>query len=545
MIAASNVTYRVGKKALFEEVNIKFTEGNCYGVIGANGAGKSTLLKILSGVLEPSSGEVIITPGQRLSVLEQDQFKYDAYPVLSTVIMGNKRLYEVMQEKDALYAKADFSDEDGIRAAELEGEFAQMDGWNAESDAETMLNGLGIGPELHHKMMNELKGSEKVKVLLAKALFGNPDILLLDEPTNHLDLGSIEWLEDFLINFENTVIVVSHDRYFLNKVCTNIADIDYGKITLFAGNYDFWFESSQLIVRQQKEANRKKEEKIKELQEFIQRFSANASKSKQATSRKRALEKIELDDIKPSSRQYPYIQFKPNREIGNDVLEVNNLTKTINGVKVLDNISFILNRTDKVALVGPNELAKTVLMQILSGEMEPDSGDYKWGLTTSQSYFPKDNTKEFDSEDTIVEWLTQYSPDKDTQFVRGYLGRMLFKGDDGVKKVNVLSGGEKVRCMLSKMMISGSNVLILDEPTDHLDMEAISALNDGLKNFPGVIIFASRDHQVVETTANRIMEIIDGKLIDKLTTYDEYLASDEEIKKRFTFTLSEEDAGDN
>ena len=545
MIAASNVTYRVGKKALFEEVNIKFTEGNCYGVIGANGAGKSTLLKILSGAIEPTSGEVIITPGQRLSVLEQDQFKYDAYPVLSTVIMGNKRLYEVMQEKDALYAKADFSDEDGIRAAELEGEFAQMDGWNAESDAETMLNGLGIGPELHHKMMNELKGSEKVKVLLAKALFGNPDILLLDEPTNHLDLGSIEWLEDFLINFENTVIVVSHDRYFLNKVCTNIADIDYGKITLFAGNYDFWFESSQLIVRQQKEANRKKEEKIKELQEFIQRFSANASKSKQATSRKRALEKIELDDIKPSSRQYPYIQFKPNREIGNDVLEVNNLTKTINGVKVLDNISFILNRTDKVALVGPNELAKTVLMQILSGEMEPDSGDYKWGLTTSQSYFPKDNTKEFNSEDTIVEWLTQYSPDKDTQFVRGYLGRMLFKGDDGVKKVNVLSGGEKVRCMLSKMMISGSNVLILDEPTDHLDMEAISALNDGLKNFPGVIIFASRDHQVVETTANRIMEIIDGKLIDKLTTYDEYLASDEEIKKRFTFTLSEEDAGDN
>ena len=545
MIAASNVTYRVGKKALFEEVNIKFTEGNCYGVIGANGAGKSTLLKILSGALEPTSGEVIITPGQRLSVLEQDQFKYDAYPVLSTVIMGNKRLYEVMQEKEALYAKPDFSDEDGIRAAELEGEFAQMDGWNAESDAETMLNGLGIGPELHHKMMNELKGSEKVKVLLAKALFGNPDILLLDEPTNHLDLGSIEWLEDFLINFENTVIVVSHDRYFLNKVCTNIADIDYGKITLFAGNYDFWFESSQLIVRQQKEANRKKEEKIKELQEFIQRFSANASKSKQATSRKRALEKIELDDIKPSSRQYPYIQFKPNREIGNDVLEVNNLTKTINGVKVLDNISFILNRTDKVALVGPNELAKTVLMQILAGEMEPDSGDYKWGLTTSQSYFPKDNTKEFDSEDTIVEWLTQYSPDKDTQFVRGYLGRMLFKGDDGVKKVNVLSGGEKVRCMLSKMMISGSNVLILDEPTDHLDMEAISALNDGLKNFPGVIIFASRDHQVVETTANRIMEIIDGKLIDKLTTYDEYLASDEEIKKRFTFTLSEEDAGDN
>ena len=545
MIAASNVTYRVGKKALFEDVNIKFTEGNCYGVIGANGAGKSTFLKILSGALEPTSGEIVLTPGQRLSVLEQDQFKYDAYSVLDTVIMGNQRLYEVMKEKDALYAKPDFSDADGIRAAELEGEFAQMDGWNAEADAETMLNGLGIETDLHHKMMNELKGAEKVKVLLAKALFGNPDILLLDEPTNHLDLVSIEWLEDFLINFENTVIVVSHDRYFLNKVCTNIADIDYGKITLFAGNYDFWFESSQLIVRQQKEANRKKEEKIKELQEFIQRFSANASKSKQATSRKRALEKIELDDIKPSSRQYPYIQFKPNREIGNDVLEVHNLTKTINGVKVLDNISFNLNRTDKVALVGPNELAKTVLMQIIAGEMEPDSGDYKWGLTTSQSYFPKDNTKEFNSEDTIVEWLTQYSPDKDTQFVRGYLGRMLFKGDDGVKKVNVLSGGERVRCMLSKMMISGSNVIILDEPTGHLDMEAISALNDGLKNFSGVIIFASRDHQVVETTANRIMEIIDGKLIDKLTTYDEYLASDEEIKKRFTYTLSEGDEGDN
>ena len=545
MIAANNITFRVGKKALFEDVNIKFTEGNCYGIIGANGAGKSTFLKILSGVLEPTSGEISMTPGQRLSVLEQDQFKYDDCTVIDTVIMGNQRLYDIMKEKDAIYAKADFTDEDGLRAADLEAEFAQMDGWNAEADAETMLNGLGIGTELHYKQMNELKGSEKVKVLLAKALFGNPDILLLDEPTNHLDLNSIEWLEEFLINFENTVIVVSHDRYFLNKVCTNIADIDYGKITLFAGNYDFWFESSQLIVRQQKEANRKKEEKIKELQEFIQRFSANASKSKQATSRKRALEKIELDNIKPSSRQYPYIVFKPNREIGNDVLEVKNLTKTINGVKVLDNISFIVNRTDKIALVGPNELAKTTLMQIISGEMEPDSGDYKWGVTTSQSYFPKDNTKEFSSEDTIVEWLTQYSPDKDTQFVRGYLGRMLFKGDDGLKKVNVLSGGERVRCMLSKMMISGSNVIILDEPTDHLDMESISALNDGLKNYPGVIIFSSRDHQVVETTANRIFEIIDGQLIDKMTTYDEYLASDEAIKKRFVFTVSGDDASDN
>ena len=545
MIAANNITFRVGKKALFEDVNIKFTEGNCYGIIGANGAGKSTFLKILSGALEPTSGEITMTPGQRLSVLEQDQFKYDDCTVIDTVIRGNQRLYDIMKEKDAIYTKPDFSDEDGMRAAELEAEFAQMDGWNAEADAETMLNGLGIGTDLHYKLMNELKGSEKVKVLLAKALFGNPDILLLDEPTNHLDLNSIEWLEEFLINFENTVIVVSHDRYFLNKVCTNIADIDYGKITVFAGNYDFWFESSQLIVRQQKEANRKKEEKIKELQEFIQRFSANASKSKQATSRKRALEKIELDTIKPSSRQYPYIVFKPNREIGNDVLEVKNLTKTINGVKVLDNISFIVNRTDKIALVGPNELAKTTLMQILSGEMEPDSGDYKWGVTTTQSYFPKDNTAEFKSEDTIVEWLTQYSPDKDTQFVRGYLGRMLFKGDDGLKKVNVLSGGERVRCMLSKMMISGSNVIILDEPTDHLDMESISALNDGLKSFPGVIIFSSRDHQVVETTANRIFEIIDGHLIDKMTTYDEYLASDEEIKKRFTFTLSDSDASDN
>ncbi len=545
MISANNITYRVGKKALFEDVNIKFTEGNCYGVIGANGAGKSTFLKILSGALEPTSGDIAITPGQRLSVLEQDQSRYDEFSVLDTVIMGNKRLYDIRIEKDALYAKPDFSDEDGMKAAELESEFAQMDGWNAEPDAETLLNGLGIETELHGKQMSELKGSEKVKVLLAKALFGNPDILLLDEPTNHLDLSSIEWLEDFLINFDNTVIVVSHDRYFLNKVCTNIADIDYGKITLFAGNYDFWFESSQLIVRQQKEANRKKEEKIKELQEFIQRFSANASKSKQATSRKRALEKIELEDIKPSSRQYPYINFKPNREIGNDVLIVRDLSKTVHGVKVLDKISFILGRTDKVALVGPNELAKTTLMQIISGEMEPDEGDYKWGLTTTQSYFPKDNSREFQSEDTIVEWLRQYSPDKDTQFVRGYLGRMLFKGEDGTKKLNVLSGGERVRCMLSKMMVSGANVIILDEPTDHLDMEAISALNNGLIKFPGVIIFSSRDHQVVETTANRIMEIIDGKLIDRMSTYDEYLASDEEIKKRFTFTLSEADSKDN
>ena len=545
MISTSNLTFRVGKKALFEEVNIKFTEGNCYGLIGANGAGKSTFLKILSGQLEPTNGDVIISKNQRLSFLEQDHFKYDDYTVLDTVIMGNKRLYDIMNEKEAIYMKEEFTDEDGIRAAELEGEFAEMNGWDAESDAATLLEGLGVGVEYHYSMMKDLNGALKVKVLLAKALFGNPDILLLDEPTNHLDLDAIAWLEEFLINFENTVITVSHDRYFLNKVCTAIADIDYGKIQLYAGNYDFWVESSQLMIKQMKEANRKKEEQIKELKEFIARFSANASKSKQATSRKKALEKIELDEIKPSSRKYPYIDFKPNREIGNEVLTVTNLSKTIDGVKVLDDISFIIGREDKVALVGPNELAKTTLFKILSGEMEPDSGDYKWGVTTSQAYFPKDNTKEFQSEDTIYEWLMQYSPEKDVTYVRGFLGRMLFAGDDGVKHVNVLSGGERVRCMLSKMMISGSNVLILDEPTDHLDMESISALNNALIKFPGVIIFSSRDHQVVETTANRIMEIRNGKLIDKMTTYDEYLAADEEARKSFTFTLSGDDAVDN
>ena len=541
MIQAINVTLRLGKKALFEDVNIKFTEGNCYGLIGANGAGKSTFLKILSGQLESTSGEVVITPGQRLSVLEQDHFKYDEFPVLDTVIMGNARLYEIMKEKEAIYAKEDFSDEDGIRASELEGEFAEMDGWEAESNAASLLNGLGIETEHHYSLMKDLNGSQKVKVLLAKALFGNPDILLLDEPTNHLDLDAIAWLEEFLINFENTVIVVSHDRYFLNKVCTHIADIDYGKIQLYAGNYDFWYESSQLMIRQMKEANRKKEEKIKELQEFIQRFSANASKSKQATSRKRALEKIELEDIRPSSRKYPYIDFRPNREIGNEVLTVEHISKTIDGEKILDDISFILNREDKVALVGPNERAKTVLFQILAGEMEPDEGSYKWGLTTTQSYFPKDNSAEFDNEDTIVEWLTQYSEEKDATYVRGFLGRMLFAGEDGVKKVKVLSGGEKVRCMLSKLMISGANVLMLDEPTDHLDMEAITALNNGLMKFPGVLIFSSRDHQIVETTANRIMEIVNGQLIDKITTYDEYLASDEMARKRQVFEMTEKD----
>ena len=546
MISANNITLRVGKKALFEDVNIKFTEGNCYGLIGANGAGKSTFLKILSGQLEPTNGDVVITPGQRLSFLQQDHFKYDAYTVLDTVIMGNKRLYEIMKEKDAIYAKADFTDEDGIRASELEGEFAEMNGWEAESDAATLLNGLGIETDLHYSQMADLTGSQKVKVLLAQALFGNPDILLLDEPTNHLDLPAIEWLEEFLINFDNTVIVVSHDRYFLNKVCTHTADIDYGKIQLYAGNYDFWFESSQLLIKQMKEANKKKEEKIKELQEFISRFSANASKSKQATSRKRALEKIQLDDMRPSSRKYPYIDFRPNREIGNEVLMVENLSKTIDGVKVLDNISFTLGHDDKVAFVGANEQAITTLFKILVGEMEPDEGNYKWGVTTSQAYFPKDNTAEFDNDLTITDWLTQYSEIKDATYVRGFLGRMLFPGEDGIKRVRVLSGGEKVRCLLSKMMISGANILILDEPTNHLDMESITALNNGLIKFPGVILFTSHDHQFVQTTANRIMEILPNvTMIDKITTYDEYLASDEMAKKRHVFEINEEDASDN
>ena len=509
MISANNITLRVGKKALFEDVNIKFTEGNCYGLIGANGAGKSTFLKILSGQLEPTNGDIVITPGQRLSFLQQDHFKYDSFNVLDTVIMGNARLYEIMKEKEAIYAKEDFTDEDGIRASELEGEFAEMNGWEAESDAATLLNGLGIESELHYTQMADLTGSQKVKVLLAQALFGNPDILLLDEPTNHLDLPAIEWLEEFLINFDNTVIVVSHDRYFLNKVCTHTADIDYGKIQLYAGNYDFWFESSQLLIKQMKEANKKKEEKIKELQEFISRFSANASKC-------------------------------------NEVLMVENLSKTIDGVKVLDNISFTLGHDDKVAFVGANEQAITTFFRILVGELEPDEGSYKWGVTTSQAYFPKDNTQEFDNDLTITDWLTQYSEIKDATYVRGFLGRMLFPGEDGVKKVRVLSGGEKVRCLLSKMMISGANILILDEPTNHLDMESITALNNGLIKFPGVILFTSHDHQFVQTTANRIMEILpDGKLIDKITTYDEYLASDEMAKKRHVFQVNEEDAADN
>ena len=513
MIQANNVTLRLGKRALFEDVNIKFTEGNCYGLIGANGAGKSTFLKILSGEIEPSKGDVSITSGQRLSVLKQDHYQYDDHIVLDTVMMGNQRLYEIMKEKEALYAKEDFTDEDGIRASELEGEFADMNGWEAESDAATLLNGLGIPSDIHYTKMADLNGSQKVKVLLAQALFGNPDILLLDEPTNHLDLDAIYWLEEFLINFDNTVIVVSHDRYFLNKVCTHIADIDYAKIQLFSGNYDFWYESSQLLTKQMKEANKKKEEKIKELQEFISRFSANASKSKQATSRKRALEKIELDDIKPSSRKYPYIDFRPEREIGNEVLAVEHLSKTINGEKVLDDISFTLGREDKVAFVGSCELAKTTLFQILAGEMEPDEGTYKWGVTTSQSYFPKDNTSEFDNDMTIADWLTGYSPVKDATYVRGFLGRMLFAGEDGVKKVRILSGGEKVRCLLSKMMISGANCLILDEPTNHLDITHQLQLLKIVKKLDATVISAIHDLNIAAMFCDRIYVLKNGEIV--------------------------------
>lgn len=532
MISANSVTLRYGKKILFEEVNIKFTEGNCYGLIGANGTGKSTFLKILSGEIEPNKGDISIGTGQRLSVLSQNHYKYDDFQVLDTVIMGNQKLYQIMKEKDNIYAKENFTDEDGIKASELEAEFANLNGWESEADAATLLNGLGIETDLHYNTMKNLEGSQKVKILLAQALFGNPDILLLDEPTNHLDLNAITWLEDFLIDFENTVIVVSHDRHFLNKVCTHMADIDYGKIQLYTGNYDFWYESSQLMVRQLKESNKKKEEKIKELQEFVQRFSANASKSKQATSRKRALDKIVLDEIRPSSRKYPYIDFKPEREIGNEVLTVKNLCKTIDGIKVLDNISFIVGREDKIALVGADSLAKTTLFKILIGELEPDSGEVLWGVTTSKTYFPKDNTKDFDSDDRIVDWLMPYSSEKDETYVRGFLGRMLFAGEEGVKKVNVLSGGEKVRVMLSKMMLSLSNVLILDEPTNHLDLESITSLNNGLINTKCVVFFTSQDHQFIQTIANRIMEITPNGFIDRQMTYDEYLDNDELARKR-------------
>ncbi|MDO6655889.1 MULTISPECIES: ABC-F family ATP-binding cassette domain-containing protein [Bacillales] len=529
MITVTDVGLRYGDRKLFEDVNIKFTPGNCYGLIGANGAGKSTFLKILSGEIEPQTGDVHMGPGERLAVLKQNHFEYEEYEVLNTVIMGHARLHEVMQEKNAIYMKEDFSDEDGMKAAELEGEFADLNGWEAESDAAVLLRGLGISEDLHDKKLADLTGSEKVKVLLAQALFGSPDILLLDEPTNNLDLGAIQWLEEFLINFENTVIVVSHDRHFLNKVCTHMADLDYGKIQVYVGNYDFWYESSQLARTMKEDANKKKEEKVKELQAFIQRFSANASKSKQATSRKKLLDKITLDDIKPSSRKYPYVAFTPNREIGNDVLHVEGLTKTIDGVKVLDNVSFMLNKDDKVALVGRNEIANTALIKILMGEMEADSGTFKWGVTTSQAYFPKDNSDYFEGVDTnLVNWLRQYSPeDQSESFLRGFLGRMLFSGEEVLKKASVLSGGEKVRCMLSKMMLSGANVLVLDDPTNHLDLESITALNNGLMNFKGAMIFTSHDHQFIQTIANRVIEVTPKGIIDKEATYDEYLENTE------------------
>ncbi|GEN54005.1 ABC-F family ATP-binding cassette domain-containing protein [Halobacillus faecis] len=534
MLTVNNVSLRFGDQKLFEDVNIKFTPGNCYGLIGANGAGKSTFLKILSGEIEAQTGDVSLKKDQRLAVLKQNHFEYDEYQVLETVIMGHTRLYEVMKEKDAIYMKGDFSEEDGMRAAELEGEFAEMNGWEADSDAARLLKGLGIGEELHDKKMSELQGSEKVKVLLAQALFGNPDVLLLDEPTNHLDIKAIQWLEDFLIDFENTVIVVSHDRHFLNNVCTHIADLDFGKIQIYVGNYDFWYESSQLAQKMAAEQNKKKEEKIKDLKEFIARFSANASKSKQATSRKKLLDKITLDDIQPSSRKYPYIAFNAEREIGNDLLTVENLSKTVDGEKVLDNVSFTLNKDDKVALVGSNEVAKTTLFQILMGEIEPDEGTYKWGVTTSQSYFPKDNSEFFEGSNlNLVEWLRQYSPEDETEtFLRSFLGRMLFSGEEALKKANVLSGGEKVRCMLSKMMLSGANVLLLDEPTNHLDLESITSLNKGLINFKGSVIFASHDHEFIQTIANRIIEITpNGKIVNKEMTYDEFL-NDPEVQKQ-------------
>jgi ATPase subunit of ABC transporter with duplicated ATPase domains len=535
MLNVTDVSLRYGDKKLFEEVNLKFTPGNCYGVIGANGAGKSTFLKILAGEIEPQSGSVSIKPGQRIAMLKQDQFAYEEYQVLETVLMGHEQLYKVKQEKDEIYMKPDFSEEDGIRAAELEGEFAEMNGWEAESDAAVLLKGLGIDEDLHDLKMAELTGDQKVKVLLAQSLFGNPDILLLDEPTNGLDIQAIQWLEEFLINFENTVIVVSHDRHFLNKVCTHIADVDFGKIEIYVGNYDFWYESSQLAAKMAQEENKKKEDKIKDLQNFIARFSANASKSKQATSRKKLLDSITLDDIKPSSRKYPYIAFTPDREIGNDLLVVDGLTKTIDGKKVLDNVSFRMNKDDKIAFVGSDDIAKTTLFKILMGEMEPDAGTYKWGVTTSQSYFPKDNSEYFENSDlTLVDWLRQFSPEDETEtFLRGFLGRMLFSGDQALKKANVLSGGEKVRCMLSKMMLSGANVLLLDEPTNHLDLESITSLNNGLIKFKGSILFTSHDHEFIQTIANRLIEITPNGIIDKEMTYDEYI-SDIELQNQIS-----------
>ena len=524
MLSANNVTIRFGKRVLFEEVNIKFGKGNCYGIIGANGAGKSTFLKVLSSEIEPSKGDVTLDKGERISVLKQDHFAFEDYTVLDTVIMGNKELYDIMKEKDAIYAKPDFSEEDGMKAAKLEERFAELDGWNAESDAAMLLNDLGIIPEKHYKMMKDIEAQEKVKVLLAQALFGNPDVLLLDEPTNDLDLKSINWLQEFLINFENTVIVVSHDRYFLNKVCTHIADVDFGKIKVYPGNYDFWYESSQLALKQAREQNKKKEEKIKELQEFIARFSANASKSKQATSRKKTLEKIELDEIKPSNRKYPYVDFKPDREPGKDILQIKSISKTIDDQKILNNVSFTVKGNDKIAFLADNELAKTVLFQIIAGELKPDEGELIWGQTITYSYFPKDNNYLFNTDENLTEWLRKYSKDPDETYVRGFLGRMLFSGDEALKQVNVLSGGEKVRCVLSKMMLSGANFLIFDEPTNHLDMESITAVNDGMCKFTGNILFTSHDHQLTQTVANRIIDLKeDGSVIDREITYNEYL----------------------
>ena len=532
MISTSGVTLQFGKRVLFKDVSIKFTPGNCYGVIGANGAGKSTFLKLLSGDIEPTKGSIDITPGERMSVLKQDHYAYDEYEVLRTVIMGNQHLVDIMDEKDAIYAKPDFSDEDGIRAGELEAEFAELNGWDAESDAAKLLNGLGIGEEYHYQKMSELDPALKVRVLLTQALFGNPDILLLDEPTNHLDLASINWLEDFLAGFENTVIVVSHDRHFLNQVCTHIADVDFGKIQLYVGNYDFWYHSSQLALQLAKDANKKKEEKIKELQTFIARFAANASKSKQATSRKKLLDKITLEDIKPSSRRYPYIAFTPDREAGDQLLLVEGISKTIDGEKVLNNVSFTVKKGEKIAFTGPNSAGKTALFQILMGEMEPDEGSFKWGVTTTQAYLPNDNTQYFEGcELSLTDWLRQYSKDPDESFVRGFLGRMLFSGEESLKKASVISGGEKVRCMLSKMMLSGANVLLMDEPTNHLDLESITALNDGLIAFKGTLLFVSHDHQFVQTIADRIIELTPEGVFDKLTSYDDFLA-DEEVQAR-------------
>ena len=524
MIATQNVTLSYSGKPLFKDVSIKFTAGNCYGIIGANGAGKSTFLRLLSGDLEPTKGEVVLTPGERMAVLRQDHFAFDECEVLQTVIMGHRRLYDIMVEKDALYQKEDFSEADGVRASELEGEFADLNGWNAEADAEMLLTGLGLPLELEHRPMKELDGGQKVKVLLAQALFGSPDVLLLDEPTNHLDIQSVRWLENFLLDFPNTVIVVSHDRHFLNKVCTHICDIDYGRVQLYVGNYDFWYAYTQMAARQAREQNKKNEQKAKELQAFIARFSANASKHRQATSRKKLLDNLTMDNFVPSSRRYPFVQFKPDREIGNDLLSVQGLCKSVGGRMVLNNLTFTLTPGDKVALVGGDELARTTLLQVLAGELEPDAGSFKWGVTTSQAYFPKDNGAFFDGCDlTLVDWLRQFSEEQYEADIRGWLGRMLFSGEDALKPARVLSGGERVRCMLSRMMLSGANVLLMDEPTNHLDLESITALNEGMTSFTGSMIFTTRDHECVQTVANRILEILPGGLIDRRDTYDEYL----------------------